>query len=401
MKFYESHFEEYLQSRDVYNIHPELNAVYDALPTSIAHLGNIIMYGPPGVGKYTQCLRLVSKYSSYVDLKYNKRMTQSTDKQTYKYHISDIHYEVDMSLLGCNSKVIWHEVFQQILDIVAVTAQKTGIIVCKNFHAIHSELLDIFYSYMQQYRASHGNNSNIHILFFIITEHISFLPSNIVNSCEIVPVCRPAKHHYEAITRSASSLTTTPISPSRVVVGPPQSCINTNNNNNLRRPFLRRITDIRHKHVESIPIIGDISTTDIINLKELYGLSLAKTTIDIPPDVFNTVCDAVIFEIIHYKDLSFIKFRETIYDILVYNLDVIECVWTVLRYFLMHHPVGAVMPDEVSIILSKTCTFLKYFNNNYRPIYHIESFMFNLIELLQKYDAEIAATITAGNHVSA
>lgn len=380
MKFYESHFEEYLQSRDVYNIHPELNAVYDALPSNISHLGNIIMYGPPGVGKYTQCLRLVSKYSSYVDLKYNKRMTQSTEKQTYKYHISDIHYEVDMSLLGCNSKVIWHEVFQQILDIVAVTTHKTGIIVCKNFHAIHSELLDIFYSYMQQYRASHGNNSNIHILFFIITEHISFLPSNIVNSCEIVPVCRPSKKHYEAITRTSSS---------SALASP---------NNNPRRPFLRRITDIRHKHVEPIPIIADISTTDIINLKELYGLSLAKTIDDIPPDVFNTVCDAVIFEIIHYKELSFIKFRETIYDILVYNLDVIECVWTVLRYFLMHHPVGAVMPEEVSLILSKTCTFLKYFNNNYRPIYHIESFMFNLIELLEKYDAKIA--VAAGSHVS-
>ena len=388
MKFYESHFEEYLQSRDVYNIHPELNAVYDALPINIAHLGNIIMYGPPGVGKYTQCLRLVSKYSSYVDLKYNKRMTQSTEKQTYKYHISDIHYEVDMSLLGCNSKVIWHEVFQQILDIVAVTTHKTGIIVCKNFHAIHSELLDIFYSYMQQYRASHGNNSNIHILFFIITEHISFLPSNIVNSCEIVPVCRPAKKHYEAITRSSSSSAL-------------QSSSLSSSNNNTRRPFLRRITDIRHKHVETIPIIADISTTDIINLKELYGLSLAKTIDDIPPDVFNTVCDAVIFEIIHYKELSFIKFRETIYDILVYNLDVIECVWTVLRYFLMHHPVGAVMPEEVSLILSKTCTFLKYFNNNYRPIYHIESFMFNLIELLEKYDAKIAVAGSSHQHVSA
>ena len=63
------------------------------------------------------------------------------EKYTYQYHISDIHYEIDISLLGCNSKLIWHEIVQQIVDIVSVKSDKIGIVVCKNFHLIHTELL--------------------------------------------------------------------------------------------------------------------------------------------------------------------------------------------------------------------------------------------------------------------
>jgi len=47
---------------------------------------------------------------------------------------------------------------------------KTGIIVCKNFHKIHSELLDVIYSYFQK------NFNNIFLHFILITEHVSFLP---------------------------------------------------------------------------------------------------------------------------------------------------------------------------------------------------------------------------------
>ena len=54
-----------------------------------------------------------------------------------------------MSLMGCHSKMLWNEVYNQIVDILLAKAEKSGIIVCKYFHEIHSELLDIFYSYMQ------------------------------------------------------------------------------------------------------------------------------------------------------------------------------------------------------------------------------------------------------------
>ena len=40
----------------------------------------------------------------------------------------------------------------QIMDSIIAKDNKTGIIVCKNFHCIHNELLEIFYSYMQKFK---------------------------------------------------------------------------------------------------------------------------------------------------------------------------------------------------------------------------------------------------------
>ena len=90
MKFYESHYEEYLDASNKRNFHPEIK-----IP---AILNNTIIYGPSGAGKYTQTLRMLAPHSPS-GLKYEKRITVSTDKMEYTYHISDIHYEVDMALL--------------------------------------------------------------------------------------------------------------------------------------------------------------------------------------------------------------------------------------------------------------------------------------------------------------
>ena len=48
---------------------------------------------------------------------------------------------------------------------------------CKNFHKIHSELLDCFYSYMQK----HFNNINI-IFYYINRTVCTFIPDNVINT---------------------------------------------------------------------------------------------------------------------------------------------------------------------------------------------------------------------------
>ena len=190
MKFYETHFEEYINESNKTNLHPKLDKVYDKFPSQLQNLKNLIFFGPNGTGKYTQMLKSIKKYSP-TELKYEKKISLTYNKQQYFFKISDIHYEVDMSLLGCNSKLLWHEIYQQIIDIISAKTEKSGIIVCKYFHDIHSELLENFYSYMQQ-----NSDTSIDLKFIIVTEEISFIPDNILNCCEIINISRPTKTLY-------------------------------------------------------------------------------------------------------------------------------------------------------------------------------------------------------------
>ncbi len=110
---------------------------------------------------------------------------------------------------------------------------------------------------------------------------------------------------------------------------------------------------------------------------------MTNDTEDIPKDIFNIICDQIIKEITISDKINFISFRDALYDILIYNLDVVECIWYILTYFIV---IEKINPNDISDIMQKTYSFLKYFNNNYRPIYHLESIMFYLIAKIKKYE---------------
>ena len=177
-------FEDYIEKNKKLSLHPKLNVIYKNLSNNISDLNNVIFYGPPGSGKYTQALSFIKKFSPSV-LKYEKKLLITYNKTDYMIKISDIHFEIDMSILGCISKLLWNDIYHQIIDILLARTNKTGIILCKNFHDIHNELLEIFYSYMQK------NFKNINLKFIIITENISFIPDNIINVCEIININKP------------------------------------------------------------------------------------------------------------------------------------------------------------------------------------------------------------------
>jgi hypothetical protein len=360
MKFYESHYEDYLESVNRYNIHHELETIRESLPKHISQLGNIIVYGPPGVGKYSQVLRILQKYSPS-GLKYDKKITTQTEKQNYTYHISDIHYEIDMSLLGCNSKILWRDIYSQIVDIISVKNEKCGVIVCKNFHMIHAELLEIFYSYMQQ----HGQG--IHLNFILITEHISFIPNNIHNACHVHNLRRPTKDQYAMLDRSRSE-----------------------------EDFINRISRLNHDstrpNLQCVNILRGIDANEITNGKEVKGFSLIRDG-EIPTDIFNIICDNIISEMKNHKTLSMAGFRDSIYDMLIYNLDVTECIWYILYYFIQNEDITK---NDISDILDRCYVFLKYYNNNYRPIYHLESILFYFIVKIYKYGRNESA-LCVGN----
>jgi hypothetical protein len=317
MKFLETHFEEYINASQIKNLHPKMDKIFQNFPNKLADFKNLIFYGPSGVGKYTQMLKCIKKYSPS-ELKYEKKISILFNKQTFFFKISDIHYEVDMGLLGCNSKLLWHELYQQLIDIISAKTEKNGIIVCKNFQEIHNELLENFYSYMQQ------NNLFIDMKFIIITEEISFIPNNILNCCEITSMSRPSKNMYS-------------------------KCITT--------------------------IPKGMKETNIMNIKNLHT---SVSELAIPHKI---ICDKIVKEIMN-NEIKFINFRDILYDIFIYHLDITECIWYI-NYELIK--TNKIKSHQISKLLIKTFSFLQYFNNNYRPIYHLESYLFYLINIIHGF----------------
>jgi len=321
MKFLETHYEDYIHSKQKQNLHTKLEKVFNKFPTKLQQLKNIIFYGPSGVGKYTQMLCAIKKYSP-TELKYEKKICITYNKQQYFFKISDIHYEIDMSLLGCNSKLLWHDIYLQIIDIISAKNEKCGIIVCKNFNEIHSELLENFYSYMQ-----HNIVSYIDIKYILISENVSFIPDNILNCCEIINIQRPSKN---ALVK----------------------CLQTN----------KQMTDIKMDQITNIKNIH----CSINNLMHPYKI----------------ICDKIIKEMLEVNNLKFLQFRDILYDIFIYNLDISDCMWYIISHLIDNKHIKK---EHLSKIMIKTYSFLQYYNNNYRPIYHLESYLFYLISIIHGY----------------
>ena len=59
MKFFESHFDDYIKINQAYPLHSSVQATTN----NISDLNNLLIYGPPGVGKYTQSLAIIKQYS--------------------------------------------------------------------------------------------------------------------------------------------------------------------------------------------------------------------------------------------------------------------------------------------------------------------------------------------------
>jgi hypothetical protein len=323
MKFHETLFDEYLTSTKNKNLHPKNEIIFKRFPKNIIDLKNLIFYGPCGIGKYTQMLRCIKMYSPS-ELKYEKKISINISKQvninksSYFIKISDIHYEIDLSLLGCNSKILWYEIYTQIIDIISTKTDKSGIIVCKNFNKINSDLLDNFYSYIQKI-----NNNFIHIVFILLTEDISFIPDNILNSCEIIYMSRPSKILYNKISK-------------------------------------KLLTNIKIENIKNIKGLHD-NISDKLN------------------EPHKIICDKIINIMIHPDTLEQLVFRDHIYDLFIFNLNVNECIWYIINELITNKKIKK---NDISLLMKKLYCFFQYFNNNYRPIYHLEYLFYYIITLI-------------------
>lgn len=272
-----SKFIDYISFPEDTSLHPELSISYPSLKDSV----HMIVYGPCGVGKYTYVLQWMKQYS-HSQLKNEKKII--IDTVCIKF--SDIHYEVDMELLGCNSKTLWNDVYQQIFDIIQSKPEKHGFIVCKNVHKINKELLEVLYSYMQ----------TDCIRFILITEAISFLPPPILSKCKVIPLRIPSQPHSVKLNSG----------------------------------------DLTHE----LSLIGKV------------------------------------IESIHTQSFTPNELRDNLYNILIFDIGIDKLVYHVLC-------IPMSMSQRIRVI-QEIIQLYKYYANNYRPIFHLERFIYSILIIIHK-----------------
>ena len=167
---------------------------------------------------------------------------------------------------------------------------------------------------------------NINIKYVFITEQVSFLPENILKRCIIVPLKRPTKTSY---------------------------------NKCLKNKIQKKV--------------------DIKGIKNIKRFKIDHKKIN---NVFENINNKIIKNIINYKEIVFLDFRDRIYDIFIYQLNINESIWYIFKNLLEKKLINE---ENTSCILMKTNIFLKYFNNNYRPIYHLENLFFFIIKKIHKF----------------
>ena len=312
------HFNDYLNKRDECDLHPRLAEMLTHFPKSLDKIGNIIISGPPGIGKYTQALSIIQKYSP-ANLKYERKLAIQNGKNTIFLKISDIHFEVDISNLGCNAKSLWHSMFLDIVDVVRARPSKRGIILCKYFHEIHTELIDNFYSYMQT-----DICSNVKLQFIILTEHVSFIPENIIGRSLLIQLERPSSDKYKHILGTKEDL--------------------------------------------------GVELDEITNIK---ALSIHTNHFQVS---FKSACEKIVDHIRSGNNVAITELRNALYDTLIYGFNTQKCLFHIIKIL---HEQKAITKENVSSLLDELPQYLMELNNNYRPIYHLERFCFKL--LIQVY----------------
>ena len=182
-----------------------------------------------------------------------------------------------------------------------------------------------------------NNTTIVDIKFILITEQISFLPDNILNCCEVISIPRPSKTNYNKVLNSIS---------------------------NSQDKSKAKLSN--HFLLESI-----------INIKQLYTLTPQ------PNEQYKIVCDRILENMKKYEEINFSTFRDLLYDIFIYNLNMNECIWYILTEWIREmKKMNLLTTSKMSKVLIKTYLFFQYFNNNYRPIYHVENYILYLVSIM-------------------
>merc|ERR1712093_971158 len=95
----------------------------------------------------------------------------------------------------------------------------------------------------------------------------------------------------------------------------------------------------------------DIQPSNIENIKDI-SIGILQLT-----RPYSVIGNRIIRQIDDYKNLNYLEFRETLYDLFIYNIDIVECIWFIVTHYINK---GSLAKDDMCQIFIKMYVFLKY-----------------------------------------
>ena len=302
---------------------------------------NYIFYGPPCSYKYKNALKLLQHFSPS-NLKYEKKLHINLTKTEFYIKISDIHYEIDVENFIYNSKSLWNEIYHIIYNSIASSPIKKGYIVFRNFDKINYDLLDLLYNYMQKELFS-----TLNIKYIIITECVSFIPTKIINICKILNFAKLSKKNIHSLCNKNNKL-----------------FFKKMNNTTKDNTLVSTKVDTIYNKVNNPNIFTHLDISN--NMKYI--------------EQHSAICNTYI-NLITNNNYNITNIRTLLYDILINHLNSHECFFYIIQSLIVNKLINA---NKVSDLIFNSIFFFKNYNNNYRPIFHLESFTLYLIELINE-----------------
>jgi len=309
---------------------------------------SLIIHGEKGIGKSYFIQQLLN-------IEYKKPVRIYTTKYSIECIISDNSIEVDMTFIQINPRQLWNEIISYITE---NRKSKPFYIICKYFHKIHTELLDLFYDiFPKQYN------------WIIHTEHYDFIPYWIQDKSLCISLKRPSKNFYLQYYLNYNNYktkpnikfsTTKPIynikyldSLNNNIETNKQTSQHYQEENMVYLMFGMKPPKQKHKKIKQECNKHELNTTRIYNKNELtqeYNINY-------------------IDNYLYCKELDIHKLRNYIYTLLNYRIPIEELVLHLVK----------IIPKLSIEFLSE---WFKQYNNNYRPIFHIEYLILHCRTLL-------------------
>jgi len=310
------------------------------------NFNNYIFFGPSCSYKYKNVLKLLQHYSPS-NLKYEKKLHINLVKTDFYIKISDIHYEIDVENFIYNSKSSWNDIYTIIYNSIASSVNKKGYIVFRNFDKINYDLLDLLYNYMQKELFS-----TLNIKYIIITECVSFIPMKIINICKIINFAKLSKKNIYCLC------------------------------NKQNKQFFKKLTVTSNSNSNSYDTLAPSNVESIYNKVNNPNIF---THLDISNNIkyieqHIAICNTFISLIIS-NNYNISNIRTLLYDILINHLNSHECFFYIIQSLIINKLINS---NKISDLIFNSIFFLKNYNNNYRPIFHLESFTLYLIELINE-----------------